>query len=91
MSTQLPEIGRRSVSGLNVAAIVSVVLGIAAVLVGLFWSYLIGGLMGIVTWAVAGGARAAARSRNGQGQAFAITGAALGVVAVIVMIIGNFT
>jgi hypothetical protein len=89
MSNQPPEIDRRKTSSVNIAAVVAVILGIAAVVVGLFWSYLLGGLMGIVTWAVAGGARGVARSRNGQGRVLAVTGAVLGVAAVVLMIIGS--
>lgn len=73
--------------GLGIGAIT---LGVIAVVVGLFLSYLIGGLLGLVTWAAAGGARSVAQSNNRKGYALAIVAAVLGAIAILMLFVGNW-
>lgn len=71
-------------------AIGALALGVIAVLIALFVSYLIGGLLGLVTWAVAAGARSVAKGADGKAYAIAIVAAVLGAVAVLMLFVGNF-
>ena len=73
-------------------ALGALALGLVAVVVSLFFSYVIGGLLGLVTWMAAGGARSVAKSTDGKGYAIAIVAAVLGAIAVAgLLLAGVFT
>lgn len=73
----------------NALPLAALTLGIVAILVGLFLSFVIGGLLGLVTWAVAAGARSTAKTTGGPGYAIAIVAAVLGAIAIAMLLLGG--
>ncbi len=64
----------------NWGAFVAVGFGVIGLVVGLLWSVLIGGLLGIVAFAAGRQGYGYAKQHQGPGKALAITGEVLGVL-----------
>lgn len=74
----------------NTIAIVSLVLGIVAMVLVLFVSLVIGGLVGLAALAVGNAGRAWAKAHGGAGIVLAIIGMVLGILAEGLFIVTSF-